>query len=135
VFLLAPSMITAWLLAGAIGHLLARWLGGNGTFEDTLGALGFATAIASWWTLLHDLVTSFLGALHVIDQRAYEDAMSGPTPSRDILWTMMLAYLLAFLVLFAKGIAAAHGLRAARAAVVGAFAFVTYQLVFVVFNR
>ena len=64
--------------------------------------------LASWWTLLHDLVTAGLGAAGVMDQRAYEDRMSSPTVFRTIPWFLMIGYLVAF---------------------------VTYQLVFVIFNR
>jgi hypothetical protein len=135
VFLLAPSTVAAWLLAGAVVQLVARRFGGAGTFEDTLSGLGFATAVASWCTLGHDLVTSCLGAFGVIDQRAYEDAMSSPTPFRTILWALMIAYLIAFVVLFAEAIAAAQRVRPARAAWLGALGFVVYQGVFVVFNR
>ena len=135
VFLVAPAMLMSWLLAAAVAHLVARAWGGHGSFEDTLAALGFGVAIASWCTLLHDLVTTFLGAVHVIDQRAYEDAMSSPTPFRTMLWALMLAYLVAFVVLFAKGLGAAHRLPKVRAAALGALAFVAYQLVFVLFNR
>jgi hypothetical protein len=135
VWLLAPSMTMAWLVAGAVGQLVARRLGGTGTFEDMLAVLGFGTAIASWWTLLHDLATSFLGAIQVIDQRAYEDAMSSPTVFRTILWILMSAYAIAFVVYYARGTAAVQGLRRRPSLLVGALSFITYQLVFVIFNR
>lgn len=135
VVLLAPSMFMAWLLAGAVAQLMARRAGGRGTFETTLAVLGFGTAIASWFTLLHDLVTSFLGAIGVIDQRAYEDSLSSPTIFRTILWTLMAGYLAGLVVYYARGIAAAHGISARRALVVGTLAFLTYQGVFVIFNR
>jgi hypothetical protein len=128
-------MVMAWLVAGAVTQLLARRFDGNGTFEDTLSVLGFGIALGSWWTLLHDLVTTFLGAMRVINQRAYEDAMSTPTIYRTILWSLMLGYLLTFVVLFAKGIAAAQRTSTAPSALLGAIAFASYQLVFIVFNR
>jgi hypothetical protein len=133
--LAAPAMAMAWLLAASVAQLLSRAFGGHGTFENTLAVLGFGTAIASWCTLLHDLVTTFLGAVHVIDQRAYEDAMSSPTVFAAILWTLMAAYLTAFVALFSQGIASVHELRPRHAFVVGTTAFATYQLVFVIFNR
>jgi hypothetical protein len=135
VFLLAPSMLMAWLVAAGVAQLLARALGGTGKFEDTAAVLGFATAIASWWTLLHDLVTSFLGAVSVIDQRRYEDALSSPTSLRTMLWILMLGYLVSFVLLYTRGVASAHCLTPGRALATGAAAFVAYQLVFVVFNR
>lgn len=134
-FLLAPSMVASWVLASAAVHFLARALGGKGTFEATLAVLGFGTALASWWTLLHDLVTAGLGAFHVIDQRAYEDGLSGDTPFRALLWALMAGYLVAFVVLFGEGATAAHGIPRRRALVVGLVGFVVYQGVFFVFNR
>jgi hypothetical protein len=47
----------------------------------------------------------------------------------------MAGYLAAFVVLFSKGVAAAHRVGRVAAALLGTAAFVTYQLVFVIFNR
>ena len=135
VFLVAPSMILSWLVAGAVVQLAARAFGGAGTFEDTLSALGFATAVASWTTLGHDLVTSALGAFGVINQRAYEDAMSSATPFRTLIWILMLAYLVAFVFLYAKAVAVVHRQSAGRAFFLGALGFCAYQSIFVLFNR
>jgi hypothetical protein len=33
-------------------------------------------------------VTAGLGAFHVIDQRAYEDALNAPTALRALLWLL-----------------------------------------------
>jgi hypothetical protein len=135
VVLLAPSMAMGWLLAGAVAQLAARALGGRGAFEDTLAALGFGTAIASWTTLLHDLVTTFLGAAHVIDQRWYEDAMSSATVFQKMLWLLMTAYLVAFVTYYARGLEAVHRLTRGRSLFVGAIAFAVYQITLVIFNR
>jgi hypothetical protein len=134
-FLHAPSILLAWVAAAGFTQLAARGLGGRGSFEHTLAVLGFGISIASWWTGLHDLVTTFLGFVGAIDQRAYEDAMSSPTPARMLLWVLMAGYLVWFLALFAKGVAAAHGLARMRSAVAGALGFLVYQTVFVIFNR
>jgi len=135
VFLVAPSMALSWIVASAVAQLLARGLGGSGSFESTTAVLGFGAAIASWWTLLHDLVTSSLGAAHVIDQREYEDALNAPTVFRAMLWLLMAAYLVAFVVYFARGIEAVHRVSRRRSLAIGAAAFFAYQLVFLIFNR
>jgi hypothetical protein len=132
----APSAALAWVSAGGFTHLAARALGGRGTFEDTLGVLGLGIGVASWTTGLHDLVTTFLGYLGTLDQRAYEDAMSSSgTAPHYLINTLMLVYLLAFLVLFTLGVAASHRLPRGRSAAAGSFGFVVYQLIFVLFNR
>lgn len=134
-FLLAPSVIMAWLVAGGLVQLGARVLGGTGSFEQTLAALGFGIGVASWTLMLHDLVTAFLGAVGVMNQRAYEDAMSSPTIWRTLLWIQMGLYLVAFCALFAIGTGASHRLGRARSAILGVLGFFAYQLVFVIFNR
>jgi hypothetical protein len=134
-WLFVPSLVLAWISATGVAHLVARALGGSGSWDDTLVVLGLGLSVASWWTGLHDLVTTFLGFLGVIDQRAYEDAMSGPTPFRTALWVLMTGYVVWFFVTFAKGVGAAHRLRGARAVIAGTAGVVVYNLVFVVFNR
>ncbi|HVU02531.1 MAG TPA: YIP1 family protein [Polyangiaceae bacterium] len=135
VVFVAPSMGLSFVAAAAVGQLVARALGGTGSFENTVAVLGFGTAIASWTTLLHDLVTSCLGAVHVLDQRAYEDALSSTGPLGRAFTGVMVAYLVAFVALFTKGLAVAHALPRPRATASGVVAFVVYQAVFVVFNR
>jgi hypothetical protein len=135
IFLLAPSMFMSWILASGVTQLLARRWGGTGTFEDTLGVLGLGASVASWSTLSHDLVMSALSALRVIDAKQHEIAMNTPTVFRTVIWTLMILYVVAFLVLFTAGIRAAHRLPAARAVILGFAAFGVYQTVFFVFNR
>jgi hypothetical protein len=134
-WLLAPSLALAWISAAGFAHLAARGLGGRGSFEGTLAAMGFALSVASWWTGVHDVVTSGLGFFGVIDQRAYEDAMNQPTIARAVLLSLMTMYALWFFLLFGKAIAAAHRLGAAGSAGCGAIGVVVYHLVFLTFNR
>ena len=130
-----PSIFLAWVAAAGFTQIAARAVGGKGSFEQTLGVLGFGLSVSSWWTGLHDLITSCLGFFGVLDQRAYEDAMSAPTLARTLLWILMAGYLATFVILFTKGVRAAHRVPVARAAAAGTLGFVVYQLVFVLFNR
>lgn len=134
-FLLAPSMFGCWILAAGVAQLVGRAFSGKGSFEDNLSVFGFAIGIASLASLLHDLPDTFLGAIGVIDLRAYEAALNSPTIWRTILWTLYGLYILLFLILFPKGIGAAQRLRRGPAILVGVLAFVVYQGVFLVFNR
>lgn len=135
VWWLAPSMFLCWIVAAGLGQLASRIWSGSGSFEDMLSVFGFGIAIASWTTLGHDLISSFLGAVRVIDQRAYEAALNQPTPWRRLLWTLMAAYVVWFPVMFTQGVRAAQRIRAAPAAAVGIVAFLGYQFLFFVFNR
>jgi len=134
-YVVVPSILLAWVSAAGFTHLTARAFGGTGSYEDTLIVLGFGLSVASWWTGVHDVVTTFLGFVGVIDQRAYEDAMNSPTPFRTMLWILMFGYATWFVLMFTKGVGAAHRLGVGRAAVAGTVGFVVYQRVFVIFNR
>lgn len=135
VFFAAPSMFLAWILAAGATQLLGHLVAGKGSFEDTLSVLGFGISIASWSTLIHDLLTSFLGGVHIIDQREYEHMLNSPTLWRTILWIQFAIYLVWFLLLFAKGIGAAQRIRRSPAILMAVLAFLVYQLFFFIFNR
>jgi Yip1 domain len=134
-FFLAPSMLLAWIAAAGVAQLFGKAFHGKGSFEDTLCVFGFGTGIASWATGLHDLATSFLGALHIINPQDYELALNTPTVWRILLWVLMTAYLLWFCLLFSKGVMAVHHIRPGGAAITGITGFLVYQLLFFIFNR
>lgn len=48
--------------------------------------------MAAWSTLIHDLTDGFLGAIGVIDMKAYELALNSPTVWRNLLWTLFAIY-------------------------------------------
>lgn len=135
VFFCAPSMFLGWILAAGLVQVLSHVISGKGSFEQALVVLGFGIGVASWATGLHDILTSFLGAIHVIDQRQYEIALNSPTIWRTLLWIQMIIYLLWFIVLFSIGIKTVYKVRYWQAVVLGIIAFLTYQLFFLIFNR
>jgi hypothetical protein len=134
-FFLAPSMVMCWILAAGAAQLVSRLFRGSGSFEDTLGVLGFAISIASLAAIAHDLPDSFLGVIGVLDQRWYETALNSPTIWRTVLWICYGTALVWAPVLCAVGVAAAQRMRRGPAVLVGALAFLIYQGVFVIFNR
>lgn len=133
---IVPSILLAWVTASGITQIVARALGGTGTFEDTQVVVGFGLSVSSWWTGAHDVISTALGFAGVIDQRAYEDAMS--TPGRvphAVIWALMLGYLGWFVLTFTRGVMAVHRLSLPRAMGAGATGFVGYQFVYLIFNR
>jgi hypothetical protein len=135
IFIVAPSMFLCWVLASGVIQLVSRLFSGTGSFEDTAVALGFGIGTATWATLAHDLTDAALGLLGIIDMNAYEAALNGPTFWRGLLWTLYSIYFLWFVVLFAKGLRAVHGLNWPRSILLAVMALVVYQGVFLVFNR
>ena len=135
VFFCAPSMFLGWILASGVVHILSRIVTTSGTFEQTLCVFGFGISIASWTTGIHDVLTSFLGAIHVINQNDYELALNTPTIWRTLLWLQMSAYLIWFIILFAKGVRSVYAVNIGQASILGTTGFIIYQLFFLIFNR
>lgn len=135
VFFCAPSMFLGWILATEVVHLLSRSFISSGSFEQTLCVFAFGISIASWTTGLHDVLTSFLGACHIINQHNYEIALNSPTFWRTLLWIQMIAYLIWFIVLFSKGVKSVYGIKTIPSLLLGISGFLIYQLFFLIFNR
>lgn len=134
-FLLAPSMFICWISAAGLVQLASKPFGGSGSFEDTLSALGFSIGIASLASLLHDFPDTLLGAMGLLDLREYEVMLNSPTIWRTVLWTCYGASFLLFVVLFSKVVRIVQRIPPMPAGIVGVSGFVTYQTLFLVFNR
>lgn len=134
-FILAPSMLICWVSAAGIVQLASKPFGGSGSFEDTLSVLGFAIGIACLASLLHDFPDTLLGALGLLDLRAYEVMLNTPTIWRTILWMCYGASFVLFVLLFTKAVRAVQRIRPVPAFLIGLLGFLTYQVLFLVFNR
>jgi hypothetical protein len=134
-FWLAPSMFGCWILAAGAAHLLSKLFSGQGSFEDTLSALGFGIAVATFFAILHDLPDSFLGAIGVLDLRWYEVALNSPTIWRTILMILYGTGLFMLAFLSIKGVSASQKIKGGPALFVGILAAVLYQGMFFIFNR
>jgi hypothetical protein len=135
VFFCAASMFLGWILSVGVIHTLSRLITSNGTFEQSLAGFGFGIGIASWTTGIHDLLTSFLGGIHVINQRDYEIALNSPTIWRTLLWIQMIAYLIWFVILFSKSVKVVYRLSTGQSILLGTIGYFIYQLFFFIFNR
>jgi hypothetical protein len=132
---LLPSMFGCWILAAGVAQLLSRLFRGKGTFEDTLSALGFATAAATLASLAHDLPETILGATGVINFRVYEAQLNAATPAALVLWIFYGLYAVLFVVLYPLAVRSAQKIKLGPAILVGELAFIVYQGVFFIFNR
>jgi hypothetical protein len=135
VFFCAPSMILGWILAAGLVHVISRLFCSSGSFDQILGVLGFGIGVASWATGLHDIITSFLGAIHIINQNDYEVALNSPTFWRALLWVLMIIYAAWFILLFSKGARSVYRVSPGKSILLGTAGFLIYQLFFFIFNR
>ena len=85
--------------------------------------------------MLHDLVSSFLGAVHTISAQAHELAMNTPTFWRTLLWCLFTIYFVWFPIVFSTDAGAALRLHKGPALFLGIVSFVVFQAFFVLFNR
>lgn len=134
-WLLAPSMLLAWIASSGLMQMLAGALDGSGSFEKTLLAAAFSICVAMFFGLLHDLPMSACSAIGWIDARQHEVAMNEPTLWRTLLWIFYSLYGLGFLILFPLAVRTVHNLSFFRATLVGFAGFLLFQTVFLVFNR
>jgi len=125
----------SWILASGVVQLLSRLFSGTGSFENTVVVIGFGIGLASWTTGFHDLLTSFLGGIHIISQHNYEIALNSATIWRTLLWIQFGLYLICFLLLFTFGIKTAHKIKTGQALFLAITGFLCYQLFFLIFNR
>jgi hypothetical protein len=132
VYFCLPSMFIGWILACGIVQTLCF---GEGTFENLLGVFGLSIGIASYSTLVHDLFTSFLGAIKIIDQRDYEMKLNTPTIWRNFLLLQFLIYFIWFISLFSIGVRATKKYNWSKSIMLGTIGFFSYQLFFAIFNR
>jgi hypothetical protein len=132
----APSMFAGWILAAGTVHMLTRlMMVDKGQFEQLAATFAFGISMASWTTAIHDLITSFLGAIHLIDQHHYEILLNSPTIWRTLLWVLMMAYLFAFIIYFSISVRVVYELSRGKSVFLGALGFIVYQLFFFIFNR
>jgi hypothetical protein len=134
-FLLAPSMLLAWISSASIIYILSRFANGHGTFEQTLCLIALSISVSMCFGLFHDLPMSFLSALKIINARQHEIDMNSPTIWRTILWVFYSAYAISFFILFPKAVHVIHKINMSKSILIGIFGFIVFQILFLVFNR
>jgi hypothetical protein len=135
IFLAIPGIFLSLVAAAGIVQLLSRLFNCSGSFEDTFTTFGFGVAIASWATLLHDLIDSFLGFTGVINMQEYEKSLNEPTFWRSLLWTLFLIYFVWFILLFTKGIKASQKTSTSVSIFLGIIGLLVYQSILLIFIR
>jgi hypothetical protein len=132
---IAPVIVGAGILAAGVLQLGARAVGGRGSFEDTLGLLGWAIAASTLATLIPDLAIGVALCAGLVRPETWMDAITRPTPVLALVWVYLLTYVALFLVTFPAVARAAHGLGRGRAIALGWTTFAVYQLLVYVFVR
>src|SRR5674476_194475 len=71
----------------------------------------------------------------LLNANQHEIAMNSPTIWRTLLWTTFVIYFSAFMILFTKCVRTVHKLSMMPSIFIAPFSFITFQIVFLIFNR
>lgn len=135
IFLAVPGYAISYFVAASILYLILRKFNRNTLYDDALAITGLVIGVASWSTMLHDLIDSLLAFIGVINMREYE-RMLNSGGFWDILYkVLMIIYVVWFFALFYKGIRhiSKKGLIVSGLSAFGVFA--VFQIVLVIFIR
>jgi hypothetical protein len=135
VFFIGAVTFGCWILASGVVYLLSITVGGKGTFDDTLAALGFAVAIPTTFAFLHDCITGFLTATGIMSAEAWERSISTPGIGMVLFWAYMLIYLFGLLVFFPVATTVSQRLNKWHGFWIGLLGVVVYQGVYFIFIR
>ncbi len=135
VFFIGAVTFGCWLLASGVVYLLSRIVGGQGTFDDTLAALGFAVAIPTTFAFLHDCITGFMTTTGIMSAAAWERSISTPGIGMVLFWAYMLIYLVGLVVFFPVATTVSQRLRRWHGLWIGLVGVAVYQGVYFIFIR
>jgi hypothetical protein len=135
IFLSTPGIFISIICASGIIQLLSHLWNTSGSFEDTFVVISFGAGVASWSTMLHDLIDAFLAFTGVISMKEYERLLNDPGFFHNMLYTLFLIYFIWFPLLFAKGFSVVHKASTAKSVLLGIAGIIIYQGILLIFIR
>jgi hypothetical protein len=130
-----PALLAGWVFGSAVLQIVARSLGGTGTFEDSLVLIGFATATATAAALVPDLLVTSVQIAGLMDYGAWRRSVDGFGPWFFLTWAYLIAYAVLFLAFYVAVARTLHRLEGWRAATCGVVGFAAYQGFILIFIR
>ena len=119
---LIPMFIVTWLLASGIAYVMSKVLGGNGPFDAILGGFGVSMAISYYFSLIPDYIQGILWTTGWVPFHEYLEITSKGIPL-VVVWTYLLAWLLAHLIFYSITIRHTQDLSRLRSALVALVSF------------
>lgn len=110
---LIPMFIVTWLLASGIAYVISKALGGRGSFDAILGGFGVSMAVSFYFSLIPDYIQGILWTTGWVPFHQYLEITSQGIPL-VIVWTYLLAWVLAHLVFYSITIYQTQGLSSIR---------------------
>lgn len=135
IYLSVPGLMISIICASGIIQLLSHLFKNSGSFEDTFVVVSFGSGVATWSTMLHDLIDAFLAFIGVINMEEYERLLNEPTFFHYLLYTLFLIYFIWFPLLFAKGFGVVHKGSITKSIFLGITGLIVYQGILLIFIR
>lgn len=131
---LIPLFLITWILASGIAYLLAKALGGSGSFDAILGGFGLTMAVGAYFTLIPDYIQGILWITGWVPFYEYQ-ALTRSGVLKVIVWAYLLAFVVAHLLLYTVTIRHTQSLGTWRAAFVALLSFLGSFAIWMVFVR
>jgi len=119
---LVPMFLVTWLLASGLAYVMSMALGGNGPFDAILGGFGVSMAISFYFSLIPDYIQGILWTTGWVPFHEYLEITSEGI-LLVMVWTYLLAWFLAHLILYSLTILHTQGLSRIRSALVALVSF------------
>jgi len=119
---LIPMFCVTWLLASGIAYVISKALGGSGSYDALLGGFGVSLAVSFYFSLIPDYIQGILWTTGWVPFHEYLEITNKGIPL-VIVWTYLLAWLLAHLIFYTITIYHTQGLSRIHSALV---AFVSF---------
>lgn len=133
-FFTVPVFIFGWILAAGIAYLSGRWLGGSGTFEDTLACLAFAMAVPTFVMWLVETTVTALTLNGTLTLQEWAEMTSRPGFWQAFIVAYQLVAFAWYAFLFPVAITQAQKLRW-KAVATGALTLVVFSAFEFIFIR
>ncbi|MDP2914895.1 MAG: YIP1 family protein [Candidatus Aminicenantes bacterium] len=134
IFFALPVVAAGWILAAGFARLLSRWGRGDGTFEDTLAALGFAMTVPMFVTWIPETVFAVLLLLGM-KQEEFMELLEQPGFLQIFAFSSQIVAVVWMLVLIMIAVGVSQKLKWGRAVLVGFLTTVLFMAVMLIFIR
>lgn len=131
---LIPMFLLCWMLASGIAYVLSKAFGGRGSFDTLLGGFGMTAAVSGYFALIPDYIQGILWTTGWLPFAEYQELTSRGFPA-VLVWSYLLAYNIAYLVLYSATIHHSQNLSKSKSAIVATIAYAVSAFFFLVIVR
>ena len=129
-----PMFLVTWLLASDIAYMLSKAFGGSGSYDTILGGFGMAAFISGYFALIPDFIQGVLWTTGWVPFTEYQELTSHGFLA-VIVWGYLLAYSIAYLLLYSVTIHYSQNLSQSKSVIVAVSAYFVSVFFFMIIVR